>query len=312
MNTESHTLPFETEYDDLYAGEPVVEIQGLSRRFGKNLALNNVSLKVPRGVVMGLVGLNGAGKTTLLKHVMGLLRAQSGSVNVFGVDPSHDPTLALSRIGYLTEEDTLPGWMKVWQLLRFSKPFYPNWDDEYAQELVDIFKIPLDKKISKLSKGQRARCGLITALAHKPELLVLDEPSSGLDPIVRHDILTAVIRTIAEQGRTVLFSSHLLDEVQRVSDLVGVIRNGELVEFGPLESLRTRYQRVTLQMPQTHDSSSPPPLDVLGQWERSATDWVGVMDVEGEDLFAVASSINAEVISSEGVSLSEWFLKTSR
>ena len=141
---------------------------------------------------------------------------------------------------------------------------------------------------------------------------MLDEPSSGLDPVVRHDILAAVIRTIADSGRTVLFSSHLLDEVQRVSDLVGVVRDGKLVECGPLESLRTRYQRVTLQMPDAHDPATPPPWEVLGQWEQSGNEWVGVMDVAGEDLDRIANSINASIVKSEGLSLSEWFLKTSR
>ena len=112
----------------------------------------------------------------------------------------------------------------------------PKLDDDYAQELLDTFAIESGKTISKMSKGQRARVGLTIALAHRPEFLVLDEPSSGLDPVVRNDILAAIIRTIADSGNTVLFSSHLLDEVQRVSDMVGVIRDGELIECGPLES----------------------------------------------------------------------------
>ncbi len=312
MSTTSATLPIESEHDQFHAGESVIEIKNLSRDFGQTRALDNVSLSVPRGVVMGLVGLNGAGKTTMLKHVMGLLRAQSGSVTVFGVDPSRQPESALSKVGYLTEEDTLPGWIKVWQLLRFSKPFYPNWDDDYAQELIETFKLPLDKKVKQLSKGQRARCVLVVALAHRPELLVLDEPSSGLDPVVRNDILAAVIRTIADSGRTVLFSSHLLDEVQRVSDLVGVVRNGKLVECGPLESLRTRYQRVTLRWTDPDTTGSPPPIEVLGQWETSGDEWVGVLDVSNEDLENMATKIKATIVDAEGVSLNEWFLKTSR
>ena len=292
-----------------FSNQTVIEIDNLSRKFGRKQALDNVSMKIPRGVVMGLVGLNGAGKTTLLKHILGLLRAQQGTVSVFGKDPSRDPKFVLSRMGYLTEEDSLPGWMKVWQILRFSKPFYPNWNDDYAQELLETFKIDPAKTIKKMSKGQRARVGLTIALAHRPELLVLDEPSSGLDPVVRNDILAAIIRTIADSGKTVLFSSHLLDEVQRVSDMIGVIRNGRLVECGPLENLQTRYQRVTLKV---EDSSGPPKMEAMGKWEQSGDQWSAILDVASEDLEQAVDSIGGQIVKAHGVSLNEWFLDTSR
>jgi ABC-2 type transport system ATP-binding protein len=298
----------EAFYDD-FPGDAVIEIKNLSRKFGRKQALDDVSMEIPRGVVMGLVGLNGAGKTTLLKHILGLLRAQQGSVSVFGKDPSRHPKYVLSRMGYLTEEDSLPGWMKVWQILRFSKPFYPNWNDQYAQELLETFKIDPAKTIKKMSKGQRARVGLTIALAHRPELLVLDEPSSGLDPVVRNDILAAIIRTIADSGRTVLFSSHLLDEVQRVSDMIGVIRNGKLVECGPLENLQTRYQRVTLTV---DDSSEPPKMEAMGKWEQSGDQWSAILDIAGEDLEQAVASIGGKIVKAQGVSLNDWFLDTSR
>ena len=148
---------------------------------------------------MGLVGLNGAGKTTLLKHILGMYRAQQGSVSVFGNDPSRNPVAVLSRVGYLTEEDSLPGWMTAEQLLSFSKSFYPDWDDDYEKQLLDTFDLEPSRRIDRMSKGQKARVGLTVALAHRPELLVLDEPGSGLDPVVRNDILTAIIRTIADR-----------------------------------------------------------------------------------------------------------------
>src|SRR5215210_8665116 len=177
--------------------EPVIAIADLSRRFGSRAALDAVTFSVPRGGVYGLVGANGAGKTTLIKHVLGLLRAESGSVRVFGLDPVADPVAVLSRIGYLSEENDLPGWMRVDELIRYSRAFYPAWDDAYAEELRQKFALDPAAKIRNLSKGQKARAGLLIALAHRPELLVLDEPSSGLDPIVRRDILGAVVRTIA-------------------------------------------------------------------------------------------------------------------
>jgi ABC-2 type transport system ATP-binding protein len=201
-----------------------------------------VNLSIPRGAVYGLVGENGAGKTTLIKHFLGLLRAQSGSVRVFGLDPVADPVGVLSRIGYLSEERDLPGWMRVDELIRYSRAFYPGWDDAYAEELRQTFGLDASATIKNLSKGQRARAGLLVALAYRPELLVLDEPSTGLDPVVRRDILDAIIRTIADEGRTVLFSSHLLDEVERVADHVTMISHGEIVMSGTLADIRESHR----------------------------------------------------------------------
>jgi ABC-2 type transport system ATP-binding protein len=222
--------------------EPVISVSELSRRFGAKTALDAVSLSVPRGAVYGLVGANGAGKTTLIKHVLGLLRAERGAVRVFGLDPVADPVGVLSRIGYLSEDHDLPGWMRVDELLRYSRAFYPAWDERYAEELRRTFGLDPAARIKSLSRGQKARAGLLIALAYRPELLVLDEPSSGLDPVVRRDILEAILRTIAEEGRTVLFSSHLLDEVERVADQVTMIDEGRIVLSGPLAAIREAHR----------------------------------------------------------------------
>jgi ABC-2 type transport system ATP-binding protein len=224
------------------AAEPVIKVSELTRRFGAKTALDSVTLSVPRGSVYGLVGANGAGKTTLIRHILGLLRAESGSVRIFGHDPVADPVAVLSRVGYLSEENDLPGWMRVDELIRYSRAFYPAWDDAYAEELRQTFALDATAKIKNLSRGQKARAGLLIALAYRPELLVLDEPSSGLDPIVRRDILGAVIRTIAHEGRTVLFSSHLLDEVEQVADHVAMIRNGAIVLSAPLSDIKESHR----------------------------------------------------------------------
>lgn len=226
--------------------DPIIQIDQLSRRFGAKTALNAVSLSLPRGAVYGLVGANGAGKTTLIKHILGLLKAESGSVRVFGLDPVQEPVAVLSRIGYLSEENDLPGWMRVDELMRYSRAFYKSWDDAYAEELRGQFQLDPSAQIKNLSKGQKSRAGLIAALAYRPELLVLDEPSSGLDPIVRRDILGAVIRTIADEGRTVLFSSHLLDEVEQVADHVTMIREGTILMSAPLGEIKASHHGKTL------------------------------------------------------------------
>jgi len=222
--------------------EPVIHVSELTRRFGATTALATVNLSLPRGAVYGLVGANGAGKTTLIKHLLGLLRAESGSVRVFGLDPVAGPVAVLSRIGYLSEENDLPGWMRIDELMGYSRAFYATWDDAYAEELRQTFALDPAAKIKNLSKWQKARAGLLVALAYRPDLLVLDEPSSGLDPIVRKDILGAVIRTTADEGRTVLFSSHLLDEVEQVADHVTMISHGTIVLSAPLSEIKNSHR----------------------------------------------------------------------
>src|SRR5205085_2974708 len=149
----------------------VIEVRGVTRRFGATLALDDVRLAVPRGCVFGLVGVNGSGKTTLIKHVLGLLKARAGTVRVFGRDPVADPVGVLSRIGYLSEEPDMPGWMRIHELLRYIAAFYPSWDPDYAEQLRKEFDLDPRAKIKQLSKGQRARAGLLIALAYRPQLL---------------------------------------------------------------------------------------------------------------------------------------------
>ena len=181
----------------------VVDVTDLSRSFGRKAALDRVSFHAVTGCVCGLVGANGAGKTTLIKHLLGLLRANTGSVRVFGLDPVRDPVGVLGRVGYLSEERELPEWMRVDELMNYTQAFHPTWDGSYARELLETFGLDPSKKVKELSKGLGAQAGLVAAVAHRPELLILDEPSSGLDAVVRRDILDAIVRTVADDGRTV-------------------------------------------------------------------------------------------------------------
>ena len=164
------------------SAQAVVAVSGLSRRFGSSTALDDVSVFVPGGSVLGLVGENGAGKTTLIKHLLGMLKAQSGAVRVFGLDPVRDPVGVLSRVGYLSERRDLPGWMRVDEFIRYTRAFYPSWDEDYAKRLQEQFQLDPAQKIKTLSQGQQAKAGLLTSLAYRPDLLILDEPSSAWTP----------------------------------------------------------------------------------------------------------------------------------
>src|SRR5262249_15889390 len=149
--------------------DAVIEVWKLGRRFGRNRALDSVSLTVPRGAVLGLVGVNGSGKTTLIKHLLGLLRAEEGSVRVFGLDPGAGPVGVLARVGYISEDCDLPGWMRVHELLRYTAAFYPRWDAHHAERLRADFGLDAGQRVSALSRGLRARLALLLALAHRPE-----------------------------------------------------------------------------------------------------------------------------------------------
>jgi ABC-type multidrug transport system ATPase subunit len=286
--------------------EPVVEVEGLSRSYGRKAALDGVSLSVPRSVVYGLVGENGAGKTTLIKHLLGLLKAQSGKVRVFGLDPVIDPVRVLSRLGYLSEDRDLPDWLRLDEMLRYLRAFYPTWDDAYAEELRRQFDLDPRARIKTLSQGQRARVGLLAALAFRPELLVLDEPSTGLDPIVRKEILSAIIRTIAQEGRTVLFSSHLLDEVERVSDHVALIDRGRIVLGGSLESIKALHHRLTLRFDEP--LARPPALFGSSRWEGFGRDWTIVCPGSIEEIRAHAAGFGAQVVEDQSPTLEDIFV----
>lgn len=288
------------------ASDAPVVVRDLAGRFGGKTALAGVSLTVPRGVVFGLVGENGAGKTTLIKHILGLLRAQIGEVRVFGMDPVAKPRETLARLGYLSEQRDLPDWMRVQALAEHCRAFYPGWDPAYAAELIALFELDPAARIRTLSRGQRAKAGLMAALAHRPELLLLDEPSSGLDPVVRRDILSAVIRTVADEGRTVLFSSHLLDEVERVADIVAMIHHGKVLLCEPLDALKERHRAVVVGFPNPLDA--PPAIDDVIAWQGSGREWTALCNGRPDAFRAALTAAGGEVISETTPTLEDIFV----
>ena len=288
------------------SAEAVVAVTDLTRRFGSKTAVNNVSLYVPRGCVFGLVGENGAGKTTLIKHLLGLLVAQTGSVRVFGLDPVADPKGVLGRIGYLSEQPDLPGWMRVDELLRYAQAFYTNWNMGYAEQLREQFGLNPAQRIKTLSKGQTTKAAMLAAQAHRPDLLLLDEPSSGLDPLVRRDILEAVIRTVADEGRTVFFSSHLLEEIERVSDYIAMLHQGQVVMCGPLDEVKAQHHRVTLHFEAA--PSRPPVIPGALSVTGLAKEWVVVCNSGWGQLPAAAERLGARIVEEQAPSLNEIFI----
>ena len=286
--------------------QPIVDVNNLSRSFGRKSALDGVSFRATAGQVYGLVGANGAGKTTLLKHLLGLLLPQSGSVRVFGLDPVRDPVGVLSRVGYLSEERELPEWMRIDELLAYTQAYHPTWDPSYARELLETFGLDPSKKVKELSRGMRAQAGLVVAVAHRPELLILDEPSSGLDAVVRRDILDAIVRTVADDGRTVIFSSHLLDEVERMSDHVTLMHHGRVTLNGPLDDVRRGYQRSRVRFVESFDQ--PPVIDGALAMEGGGRTWSIVHSGSLEQFHHSVLALGGEVVESRDATLEEIFL----
>jgi ABC-2 type transport system ATP-binding protein len=213
---------------------------------------------VPPGCVFALLGENGAGKTTAIRLMLGLNAPTAGEVRVLGLDSTRDGLAIRRRVGYLPERPTLYEWMTAAEIGWFTAGFYADGFEHHYRTLVEGFRVPLDRKLSQLSKGMRAKVALSLAMAHRPELLILDEPTSGLDTMVRREFLESMV-DIAAEGRTVLLSSHQIGEVERVADIVAIVHAGRLLLVEPLDELKRTTHELTVTVA---DGNAPlPPID---------------------------------------------------
>lgn len=233
-----------------------IQTHGVSKHFGKRTVLRNVSLRVERGTTYGLIGLNGAGKSTLIRALVGILPPSSGECSLSGVNVWLDHVGAMSRVGYVPDRPHVYPWMRVEGAIEFASQMWKDWDWELVERLLKQYRLDRTQKCGKLSKGQGAKLSLLLALAHSPSILILDEPTDGLDPVSRDEFLEQVLdATMVErqsepsQRRTVLISSHSLNDLERLSDTVGMLHNGELVLQEQTEVLLndTRRYRVLLE-----------------------------------------------------------------
>ena len=252
--------------------DTVIQTKGLARRFGKSLAVDGLDLEVPRGSVFGFIGRNGAGKTTTVRMLLGLLPMTAGSATVLGSDPRKESFDIKRRVGYVPEIHHFYQWMSIAELTRFTSSFYPTWQEAKCAELLKGFELDPAKKIKELSKGMVAKVALTLALAHDPELLVLDEPTGGLDVMVRREFLESIVRMIQEEGKTVFLSSHVLVDMERVADEIAIIEEGRLVKRSTLEELKDKVKKVKLTF------AGDPPGDVRIEGarnvDRDGREWV--------------------------------------
>jgi ABC-2 type transport system ATP-binding protein len=228
--------------------ELAIELDGLTKRFGKTLAVDDISLEVKRGSKFGLIGPNGAGKSTTIKMLMGLLSPTAGKARVLGRNVADDSEEIRQRVGYVPEMHFMDRWMRVDEVIGFCRSGYAHWNDETCRELLRRFELAPDKKVKNLSKGMLVKLSLVLAVSHEPEMLVLDEPMAGLDPMAREEFLDGVLRTVCDRGQTVLLSTHSLDDVQRIADTVGFLYSGRMLVQSNIDELlaKTKRIRVTL------------------------------------------------------------------
>ena len=243
----------------------VIRTDALTKKYRRVVALDHVHLEVQEGAVYALVGQNGAGKTTAIKILMNLIPASQGTTQVLGTDSRRIRGKSYIQIGYVSENQEIPEWMKVGALLDYLRDFYPTWDLALEQSLVKQFDLPLDRRIKALSRGMKMKLALAGALAFHPRLIVLDEPFGGLDPLVRDQLIESLLECAAES--TVFLSSHDLAEIESFASHVGYLESGRLLFSEDMTSLSTRFREVEL----TRDSDGPLPSPLPANWLQPKT-----------------------------------------
>ncbi len=283
----------------------VVETRDLTKRFGDNCALAGLTMTVPRGHIVGFLGRNGSGKTTTIKILLDVIRRTSGEATVLG-----EPTGSVAvrrRIGFLGEDKRLYSYMTVGEIIAFTRPLFPAWRLETESRLLVDFELPLHRKVGALSKGMRTKLGLLLNLCRHAELLILDEPSEGLDPVMTEQMLQSLVRQAAD-GTTIFFSSHQVAEVEQIADHIIAIEKGRVVLEGSSDHLRQRFRRINLVF------DDPPPPEAF---QRDGVDRVIIQgrtisilaSRNIDEIAALGPLLAAKSVDVQSVGLKELFLE---
>jgi ABC-2 type transport system ATP-binding protein len=263
--------------------EPALWFDDVTRCFGRRVALDRLNLAVEPGTVLGLVGRNGAGKTTLLRLAHGILYPDRGRIRVLGLDPVEEGIELRARVSLLSEEAALYPWMRVEEIVEFAAALHPRWDRALAGSLSTRLELDPRQRIRTLSRGSRAKVALVLAVACRPELLLLDDPTAGLDPLVRREILEGILEAVSEEGGAVVYASHLVHDIERVADRVAFLDEGKLRLEGTLDGLKDRIRRARA----VFDDGAPADADLPGKIDCR---------VDGRLLAVVAQADNGELV----------------
>jgi ABC-2 type transport system ATP-binding protein len=284
------------------ASDLAIGTRGLVKHYGSVAAVDGLSMSVPKGAIYALVGRNGSGKTTTIRMLLDLARPDAGTARILGMDSHAERVKVLERVGYVSDRPLLGGYTGE-QLVRFSRGFYPRWSDELVARYVRVFDIPMKQKFRNLSRGNQTKMWLLLALAPQPDVLVLDEPTAGLDPVVTDQLLRVLVEDVASEGRTVFLSSHHLTEVERIADWVGMIDKGKLLLEAPMEELRAKFRRI-----QVAGVAEMAPASAM-RVRRSGGSTEYVVRDGAEEFVDALEREGATVLQSSPMNLSEIFLE---
>lgn len=283
--------------------QAAIEIRGLEKSF-PGFHLGPLDLTVPQGAMYGYIGPNGSGKTTTIDLIMGLGAKNAGSIRVFGMDHLAEEVAVKRRIGYVSPDLDFKSWGTVKRLINFYRSFYPDWDDDYCTDLLMRLKIGWKEKIQALSFGARIKLGLVLALSHRPDLLLLDEPLIGLDAVSKQDIFTELLGAVQDEARTVFISSHNLDDIERFTDHIGILKNGTLLLEGPTPELVERFRMLHCS---AANGATPDGIDGVYNQRREGEHWRLLADIH-KDTLAQLEARGFHDIAAAPVSLEELFV----
>ena len=274
---------------------PIVQMQGLSKWFGKTDALRNVSLDIHPGSIIGLLGANGAGKSTLLRHIIELYLPHRGRCVTFGCEAGKLGPSELGRIGYVHQEGELLEWMKVGQLIRYVSTYYPNWNDQLEEEYIADYDISTKARVGSLSPGQRQKLAILLAIGFEPELLILDEPASTLDPVARGQFLDLLLQIIQNENRTIIISSHILSDVEKVIDHAVIMRDGRILRDCSFDELKEEFCRVRVTALSGELPSKLPFANIIEHQQSNGQAMITVKNVPREQIEQTAENLNCQV-----------------
>jgi ABC-2 type transport system ATP-binding protein len=284
-----------------------IEIRGLTKTFRK-FKLGPLNLTVPQGAIYGFIGPNGAGKTTTIDLMLGMGAEEGGTITVLGKDHRREAVEMKQQVGYVSPELNFGTWRKVGNAIRFVKGFYPGWDDAYCMHLLEVFKLSLSDSISTLSFGSKIKLSLLLALAHKPALLILDEPTVGLDAVTKQDLFSQLLALVEDGNHTVFISSHSLADIERFADHVGMIKDGKLIIEGSTDEIISRYRIVDFVRNSGGRMESLPGVQILAEASgkyRALVDRQKWLEEAGQKL-------GLQEISASPVTLEELFVSLAK